>query len=66
MNRKRGFFQSSLAINGVVFHQQFDNAAMTDGDIDQILEAAERTVRSLPDLKTYEVNPVAAMMFQAA
>lgn len=62
-------FSEGMIRNGVhfhPFHNMFINAAMTDGDIDQILEAAQRTVRTLPDLKTYEVNPVAAMMFQAA
>lgn len=62
-------FSESMINKGVHFHpyhNMFINAAMTDSDIDQIITAADETAKSLPDLSTYEVNPYAKMLFEAA
>ncbi|MDJ0921375.1 MAG: aminotransferase class III-fold pyridoxal phosphate-dependent enzyme [Henriciella sp.] len=61
-------FSEGMITNGVHFHpyhNMFINAAMTDQDIDQILEAAETTSKTLPDLSTYQMNPMAKAAFQA-
>ena len=62
-------FAEGMVKNGVhfhPFHNMFVNAAMTDGDIDDILTAASATAKSLPNLATYEVNPIAQMAFAGA
>ena len=45
------------------FHNMFINAAMTDGDIDQILSVALKVTKNLPDLADYQVNPAAEALF---
>lgn len=61
-------FAEGMVRNGVHFHpyhNMFINAAMTDADIDQIIAAADRTARTLPDLSTYQMNPAALHLFGA-
>jgi len=41
------------------FHNMFINAAMTAADIDQILEVADRALRSMPARDAIEINPAA-------
>lgn len=48
------------------YHNMFINAAMTDDDIAQIIAAAEATAKGLPDMATYEMNPIAKRRFGVA
>ncbi len=45
------------------YHNMFINAAMTDDDIAQMIAAAEVTAKGLPDMSTYEMNPIALKRF---
>ena len=47
-------------------HNMFINTAMTDADISYILEAAETVFNSLPNLSTYQANPMAMELFGGA
>ncbi|MEO0549075.1 MAG: aminotransferase class III-fold pyridoxal phosphate-dependent enzyme [Pseudomonadota bacterium] len=60
-------FAEGMIQNGVHFHpyhNMFINAAMTEADIDDIIAAADRTAKTLPNLTTYEVNPIAKAVFE--
>ena len=47
-------------------HNMFVNAAMTDADIGQILDCAEKVVKSLPNMSEYHANPMAMEVLGAA
>lgn len=62
-------FAEGMLKNGVhfhPFHNMFINAAMTNEDIDAIISAADKTASTLPDLSSYEVNPMAQVLFASA
>ena len=48
------------------FHNMFVNAAMTDADISQILDCADKVISSLPSLSDYQANPMAMAIFGSA
>lgn len=62
-------FAERMVASGVYFHpfhNMFINAAMTDTDIDQIVERAGQAAASLPALASYEVSPIAEIVFAAS
>ncbi len=62
-------FAEGMIRRGVYFHpyhNMFINGAMSDEDIDSVIAAAEETARALPDLATYEMNPIAKQRFGLA